>query len=321
MALQQTAPLAIRPVARDDWPRALELLFAAFPESELPERISATLAAVDAGRLSLDGLVWAWREGQPVAAALSMAQPDGIALVWPPSMPAEQPDAETIADALLADITMRLDAAGVKLSQVLIDALDDREQVRLQRHGYQQQTELFFLGRSLTEPLPARLTEPALSSVALSDCENRQRFAAIVEATYRDTADCPWMNGLRTGAEALDCHQQTGQYDPGLWRIFMLDGQDAAVCLLAEHPEQDAVELVYFGVVPDFRGRGLGRVLLIDALHAAAARGRAVLFLAVDAKNRYANAIYSELAFGELARRRALFRSRCGLARESSTRS
>jgi ribosomal protein S18 acetylase RimI-like enzyme len=308
--------LTIHPVARADWPRALPLLFAIFPAEERPERIAATLAAVDAGRLSLDGLIWAWCDGQPVAAALWMPQPDGIALVWPPSMPADQAEAETIADALLIDITARLDAADVSLSQVLIDALDDREQEQLQRHGYRRQTELFFLGRSLTDPLPERNAEPNWSTTALSDGNDRPRFAALVEATYRGTADCPWMNGLRTGAQALDCHQQTGQYDPSLWRIFTIDGRDAAICLLAEHPEQDAVELVYFGVLPEFRGRGLGRAVVTAALHEGQARGRAVLFLAVDGKNRYANAIYSELGFGELARRRALFRSRGGLARE-----
>jgi GNAT superfamily N-acetyltransferase/nucleotide-binding universal stress UspA family protein len=309
----------VRSVSRADWPEALALLFAPFAEDERPERIAATLQSVAQGRLSLDGLLWAWRDHRPVAAALTMAQPDGIALVWPPSMLAEQLDAETIADAMLSELTQRLDAAGVKLSQVLVDALDEHEQQRLLRHGYAHQTELFFLGRPLTEPWPAPSPEPALSAISLSACNDEGRFAALLEATYRGTADCPWMEGLRTGAAALACHRLTGRFNPDLWRIFSLEGRDAAICLLAEHPEQDAIELVYFGVVPEFRGRGLGRRLLAEALAVGAARGRSVLFLAVDAQNHYANPLYAELGFGEVARRRALFRPHGGLAGESST--
>jgi len=311
-----SAVVDVRSVPPGDWPRALELLFAAFPETERAERIASTLQSVAAGRLSLEGLTWGWCGTTPVAAALTMTQPDGIALVWPPTMPAETPHAEQIAETLLQELTRRLDAAGVRLSQVLVDALDDQELQRLQKHGYSQQTELFFLGRSLRDPIPERPAEGAPRPVTLSACGDRPRFAAVLEATYIGTRDCPWLEGVRTGAAALDCHQQTGTYNPDWWRIFTLGGRDCAICLLADHPEQDAVEVVYFGVVPEFRGRGLGRWLVIDALHRGAEQGRAALFLAVDAENRYANAIYSELAFVELARRRALFRPQWGLARE-----
>jgi mycothiol synthase len=313
---QPTGPIIIRTVAREDRSKALALLFSGFPAHELEERISSTLAAVEAGRLSLDGLLWAWREDGPVGAALSMPQPDGIAMVWPPSLSLDLRDDDAVADALLTRLGADLDAAGIPLSQVLVDVFDDREQQRLHRHGYRQQTELFFLGRSLTEALPARLAEPELSTVTLSECGDRVRFAALLEATYQGTRDCPWMNDLRTGLQALECHQQSGRFDPELWRVFIFDDRDAAICLLNEHPEQDAVELVYFGVAPEFRGRGMGRRLIIDALHTAAERGRSLLFLAVDAENAYANAIYAELGFGELARRRALFRPRGGGAGE-----
>ena len=83
-----------------------------------------------------------------------------------------------------------------------------------------------------------------------------------------------------------------------------------------EHPDQDAVELVYFGIVPEFRGQGLGRRVLSEGVRAAALTGRAVLFLAVDCGNTYANALYNELGFTELARRRVMVRRSSQLARE-----
>jgi len=52
----------------------------------------------------------------------------------------------------------------------------------------------------------------------------------------------------------------------------------------------------------------LGKLLVREALTQTAARNRPLLFAAVDAKNSYANAIYSTAGFTELARRKALFR-------------
>ena len=76
------------------------------------------------------------------------------------------------------------------------------------------------------------------------------------------------------------------------------------------------MELTYFGIVPEFRGRGLGRKILIDAVRAAAIAGRSVIFLAVDCGNTYANALYSDFGFAELARRRVMIRSSGPVARE-----
>ena len=86
--------------------------------------------------------------------------------------------------------------------------------------------------------------------------------------------------------------------------------------MMNEHPDQDAIELVYFGILPEFRGQGLGREVLTDGVHAASLTGRSVLYLAVDCGNIYANALYSELGFVELARRRVMLRRSPQLARK-----
>ena len=52
------------------------------------------------------------------------------------------------------------------------------------------------------------------------------------------------------------------------------------------------------------------------ALQAAALTGRAAMFLAVDCGNTYANALYGELGFAELARRRVMIRRCSELARK-----
>ena len=64
-------------------------------------------------------------------------------------------------------------------------------------------------------------------------------------------------------------------------------------------------------VVRDWDGWMLRR-----ALAESVRRGRAAMFLAVDCENRFANALYGEFEFVELARRRVMLRHPARLARQ-----
>lgn len=313
--------IRIEAVPPSDWPEALRLLFLPFPEGERESRAVATLKSVEQGSLSLAGLRRAWREGQPVGVALTMSQPDGVTLVWPPVVDPFAAAPDDVFDALTIDICERLDRDGARLGQVLLDADDETTRARLRSFGFFWETSLFFLARALADPVP----DDGLPWAWVAEtyrATNAARFAVLLEATYQGSLDCPWLEGLRTGAEALASHRLSGTFDPDLWKIFIREGErgeseDIGLCLLNDHPDQDAVELVYFGVAPEYRGQGLGRALIIDALQRAAARGRAAMFLAVDAQNHYANSVYADLEFSELARRTVLFRPPGGRERES----
>lgn len=310
--------LEFRGVVPDDWPVALMQLLSPFPEEERLQRRDATLAAVAAGTLSLEGLRQAWWQGQPVGIFLTMRQPDNVTLVWPPVVTGHAEHAPgQIERACWGDICRSLDTDGSRLGQVLLDASEEEQAASLKQFGFVWQTELFFLARTFTEPWP-QVPEPEWSVESYSPATHA-RFARLIEATYRDSLDCRVLEGVRTGEEALASHKLSGEHRPDLWQIFTIDGRDAALLLLSEHASQDAVELVYFGVAPEFRGRGLGRAVLHAALTIAGGTQRAAIFLAVDAGNSYANKLYAEFGFAELARRRACFRPCCDLAHESST--
>lgn len=315
IAHRPEAEIEIQGVPSSAWETALRILFARFSPEDMTERIAATMQAVAEGRLNLQGLRWALQDGLPVGAALIMEQPDGITLVWPPVVTCAALDADAVEHALMEDLTQRLDESSAKLAQILIDPQEVSDLSLYQRHGFTHQTELFFLARSLHEPFPS-WELGLLQSERFDEAVNRERFVRVVEATYRQSRDCLWLEGLRTGAEALASHQLSGVWDPALWHLYQVEGRDVGVLLLNDHPDQDAVELVYFGVCPEFRGRGYGRVLMGQALVQAQARGRSLLFAAVDAANDYAHAIYAAAQFVELARRQALFRFPRGLARK-----
>jgi len=295
---------------------ALKLLFARFPVEDQETRVVEALAAGEAGRLSLEHLFLAERDGQPVGAALIMIQQDGVALVWPPVVHCGAADPTEVEDQLMRHICSHADAAGARLSQSLLALDDEVESAILRRAGFDKAAEMFFLARTLEPQDAASAVDLTGVSVETYTTATAERFARLIEATYQESLDCPYLSGVRTGDEALASHKLSGEFCAEHWRLFVVEGIDAGVLLLSDHPEQDAVELVYLGVAPAARGQGLGRRMLQMGLADAARRGRAVMFLAVDAENHFANALYTEVQFVELARRQILLRRGPGLARQ-----
>jgi len=298
---------------------ALRLLFARFPVEEHETRLRDAIASCERGTLRLDHLLLAEADGLPVGSALVMLQSDGIALVWPPVVSCGATDPVEVEDLLMQEVCQRVDAASARLGQCLLSPDDEAEAAILRRHGFEIATDMFFLARAITDadrspPSPA--SAPAAESGPAGDgitietygSDNADRFCRMVEATYRGSLDCPYLNDLRTGVEAIASHKLSGAFDPARWAIYAVDGRDAGVILLNDHPDQDAIEVVYLGVAPEARGRGLGRRMLRDGLRQSAQRGRAVMFLAVDCENHFANSLYGEFEFAELARRRVMLR-------------
>ena len=310
----------ISPVSGDRSQLALRLLFARFPVEEQETRLRETLAASKRGTLQLEHLLLAETEGLPVGAALVMLQSDGIALVWPPALSCGVADVTAVEDLLMQQICLRIDAASARLGQCLLAPDDEAEAAVLCRHGFKRATDMFFLARAVTNADLISGAEGNERSSAVSfetyRSENANRFSRLVEETYRGSLDCPYLNGFRTGDQAIASHKLSGVFDPGTWALYSVGGEDAGVMLVNDHPDQDAVELIYLGVAPGARGRGLGRRMLVEGLSEAARRGRAVMFLAVDCENHFANSLYSEFEFAELARRRVMLRRGSGLARQ-----
>jgi ribosomal protein S18 acetylase RimI-like enzyme len=107
----------------------------------------------------------------------------------------------------------------------------------------------------------------------------------------------------------LESHRLSGGFDPARWKIYRHDGVDAGLLLMNDHPDQNAWEVVYLGVVPSCRGLGVGRTMLQAGLSEAKLAGRDSVLLAVDRRNRYARKLYDDLGFVEMGVRAVHVRS------------
>ena len=63
-----------------------------------------------------------------------------------------------------------------------------------------------------------------------------------------------------------------------------------------------SLELAYMGIHPHFRGKGLGRLLLLRGLAQARREGFASVTLAVDSNNGPALSLYESMGFRENVR-------------------
>ena len=108
---------------------------------------------------------------------------------------------------------------------------------------------------------------------------------------------------MRNLEEVLEGHQAQGIHNPEQWWLALQANEAVGVLLLAEISESQGWDLSYVGVVPEARGRGIGRELTCKALQEARAAGATQITLAVDTRNRPAWSLYLDLGFESFDRR------------------
>lgn len=134
----------------------------------------------------------------------------------------------------------------------------------------------------------------------------RAMLVDLLDRTYEGTLDCPALCGLRRTEDILDSHAAVGEFDTGSWLILERDGRPIGCALVSWCPDQRVSELVYLGLVPRERGRGLGRGLLGAAVRTAMARREAeAVVCAVDASNTPAVSAYRGAGFRAFSGRTA----------------
>ena len=176
--------------------------------------------------------------------------------------------------------------------------------------GFFELATLQYLARSVPkEPLTPAASWPADITVEPYRSELQGAVIQVLEQSYIDTLDCPKLCGLRRTDDIFMGHYHTGQFEEDLWTVLMIDGEPGGVLMLNPCQGHDTIELVYIGLAPIARGRGLGPQLLRHGLNQIAGRDESLLTLAVDEKNAPALAMYRKAGFRRELKRIALIRS------------
>jgi len=183
------------------------------------------------------------------------------------------------------------------------------------RAGMERLAVLAYLRRKVTEA-DARTAGPKGIVWKRWTAWRRRKFARTIARTYEGSLDCPAMAGLRTAQDALETHRAASVFRAWAWHLAIESGaghgtsrtraREAVGVVLASEVEGRG-DLVYLGVVPEARGRGIGRTLLGQAIRDTAQMGLPALAVAVDTQNGPAVRLYAGAGFKEVRRRLVWF--------------
>jgi GNAT superfamily N-acetyltransferase len=263
------------------------------------DRLRDGLALAQAGEIDLSGLVAIWQDRRAVCAALFCLSPDGSAFVWPPEIRAGGRHEDAVA--VLAEVVARTEAIGCPFAQAAVEPDRKDHGNALEAVGFQFLAELIYMQRPLCDPL-SWASSIAGPVVAFTEPQ-AGRFAEVIERTFVGSQDCPGFTGIRSASDALHSYRSAGRFTPERWRLVERADGDVAVILVNDRPDERAREIVYFGVVPEARGQGLGRDLVTTTLHEARDQGIDSVLTAVDSSNAPAVALYESLGFSPVSRR------------------
>lgn len=214
----------------------------------------------------------------------------------------------------------------VRLAQTLLGPSDSGGARAFESGGFCELARLAYMSRPM--PLPSEFQQAAhwdlptgvrcvrVSELSADRVQVRGILLEALGRSYEHTLDCPELCALREPDDVLDSHLAVGKYDPRWWWVVEAHGQPEGAMLFTPCPEQGGVELVYLGISPDLRGRGIAKVLLRSGMRelslgigTKSAKGRLHLSCAVDLKNQPARALYRALGFQMTAERRAFVRA------------
>jgi len=293
------SPFTVRPARADDLMPAFRLMFQRHSVEEREARIANALYLLTCGELEQEGVLVAAGAKGLVGALVGVPLRGASGLVWPPQTLAGRRQRQ-VEDALVQQANYWLRQRGTKVVQALLAPDEGRLADPLLRNGFVRVTSLRYMGLAVgSRSAAAEPIVPVMPDLTFVSYDEgvASRFEQTLLRSYENTLDCPELNGVRHLHEIMEGHKAQGLHDPGHWWLAEESGQPAGVLLMADVPDLGGWDLSYLGVVPEARGRGIGRALARKAIAETRAAGVERLTLAVDGRNHPALHLYASLGF------------------------
>ncbi len=286
---------------------AVALLFGLQPQGE-------ALAAQAFQRLieqpsQAEGLLGFWNDQQVLAAIWVVLDQEGTATIGTPVI---HPHALVLhpewPGKLLQLANDWQTSQGVTWSQTLL-SIEDSQAWASAFHevGYQQPTKLEYLHVDLEQPKPERSqalgAQPSPSELPTGWEWQRATdlteaaLLNLVEETFIDTLDCPFLGQHRTMAQIVEGFKKTGDSSMDHWNILTRAGEYVGCLLGSLHRDPALMEWTYVGLVPTIRGQGRGHWLCQRGLEDARQAGCKTIAVAVDNNNVPAQQLYGRHGF------------------------
>lgn len=279
-------------------------------DPERDQHVKAFLDYAKAMNWPLDR-VWVCGEGaMPAWACTSLKSPGRSAMLMLPfPTTLDVPRVAGLVRQILDDETQ----SGTQLIQSLLLLDDLGNRAALESAGFSEIAILHYLESSSVVPnmMHAKpFGNPPLQApnwIHYSPASHGD-FSTLIRNTYVDSLDCPGLSAMRDINDVVAGHKGAGRFDPANW-FLLRDGRSPVACILfGVSPLRPSAELVYMGVHPRYRGRGIGKRVLTYGMGAMQHAGMRGITLAVDARNEPALRLYESVGFRRTHIRRAMVR-------------
>ncbi len=268
---------------------------------EVKAQVKAFLSGVGGSRVPPEGL-WVATEGKAiVCGAFCVDSPGKTSLVFIPAMSLHVEHQKTMEE-VLRRLLQAGGRRGIRMFQAMVPPEAEEDADLLRVCGFQRLAELIYLERLSTLPIPSVPEASGIQWIPY-DRSNHGLFAEVIRQTYVNSLDCPRLAGLRDIEDVIEGHKASGEFDPHKWFLVKHLDEYAGCLLLSSAAGRSGLEVVYMGLVPAFRGRGLGGVLLAKVMQLAFLERVAYVTVAVDASNEPACNLYVRTGFHETLRR------------------
>lgn len=268
---------------------------------ELDEAIETLVRYAGQRGIPLSHYVAAYEQGRVITTCLCVDSPGRVSSIFLPSLNRYL----ACTDALVNCLQEAIRRAGSRAVQLLqgtttVDA--ELESRVFGQAGFERLVELISMDRDVSEPLGPPTPAPELDYVTY-DTGTHPLFCEVLKGTYEDSLDCVRLNGVRAIEDILASHRAAGEFEPTHWWISRVGDTPAGTILLSRVPERWAWEVVYMGVLPAWRGQGVGKAMLRRAIQSARDQAVGLLSLSVDAQNGPACRLYQRMGFRNVSRR------------------
>ncbi len=248
---------------------------------------------------------------EPLFSAVASIGAGRTAMILTPDRLPTQPEARRLAVRCVEAACRAARDAGATLAQILLprDAAEVGDQL-VTANSFSDLAELHYLHKLVDGETTVRPLPDGYRLLNYSE-DRRPMFEKAALDSYIGSLDCPELAELRTIDDVIEGHRAAGVFDPTDWHLLVDDtGSPQGLLLLCGLGLDGSagVELVYLGISPDARGKGLGSLLLDHAEARAARSATNLLALAVDGRNEPGLQLYRKRGLHETERRRALIR-------------
>src|SRR5262245_6556837 len=269
--------MTISPVRTPELNDAFALLYGP-GSADLSGHLAHAFRLVARGELDPDNLLIARADGSVVGAVFCQRLAGALAVIWPPRA---VDDDSAVEDALTAAALRHV--VGVKVVQAFLPPDEVRRAEPLLRAGFRQAARVWEMRREA----PAATVIDRTARITLVPYPNcaPDEFLNVLMRCHDESLDCPEMQGIRAAQDVLEGYR-TCAPDPHQWWLAKEGSECVGVLILGGD------ELSFVGVVPEQRGRGIGRALVEAACAAGPLRS-----VTVDARNTPALQLYRAVGF------------------------